>query len=120
MDKNKKHFDLMNAISPPPPETDFKEENIYDKMFELIYSDDNIELKTDLNPRQILAITRCDMYSQIFDLPIVKDLTNKFERLQLSNARKSRKEFTEISKSINNPMGEIGDPTLSEKLFGKR
>ena len=44
---------------------------------------------------------------------------NKLMTLSVSKDRKSRGEFTEISKSINNPVEYEEAPTIKKRLLGE-
>ena len=88
------------------------------KIIDEIYSDKNVEVKTDLNERQILAITRGQLFAERYNCDIMDKLCNKIMKLSISKNRLSRKEFTEISKSITEPSEMEAPPiTMRQRLF---
>lgn len=88
------------------------------KIIDEVYSKDNIEVKTDLNVKQINAITKGKIFSQRYKCNLLNNLCDNIMVLSVSKDRKSRKEFTEISKSINSPQEEEL-PTLGRRLLGE-
>jgi len=88
------------------------------QMFTMIYSKDDIQLKTDLNLAQIIAITKMNIYGEVFGIKVVPEITKVFMELAVSKNRLGRKEFTEISKAVQSANNE--PPGISERLFGAR
>ena len=97
---------------------DVKDEYLL-KIISEIYSKDNVEVKTDINAKQINAITKGLLFAERYKCNIMKSLCNNIMTLSISKDRKSRKEFTEISKSISTPYEEESEPTLRKRLIGE-
>jgi len=115
----KKVDPMDNLITPIEQEAPVNVEAEHLKqMFDMIYSTDNIEVKTDLTPPQILAITKLSIYGTTFGIDIANQIAHKFMELSVSKNRLGRKEFTEISKATQSPSIELGTPTIQEKLLG--
>jgi hypothetical protein len=70
------------------------------KIIDEIYSKKNIEVKTDLSIRQIMAISKGLLFADRYKCKIMRDFCNKIMILSVSKDRKSRKEFTDISSSM--------------------
>ena len=90
------------------------------KIIDETYSKKDIELKTELNQRQVNAITKAQLYGERYNCQIVKDLAQNHMILLVSKDRKGRKEFSEIARSMQAPsMFEEIQPTLKTRLLGK-
>jgi hypothetical protein len=85
---------------------------------EQIFSTDNISVKTDINTRQIMALSKGLIFAERYNSKLMLGLCNQIMILSVSRDRKSRKEFTEVTKSING--GDDGNiiPSLKERLLG--
>jgi len=81
-----------------------------------VFSVNNIDMKTDLNQRQINAITKGKLFANQFNCKIMMDLCNLHETLLISKSRAGRKEFIELTKSVTN--NDQDTPTIKERLLG--
>ena len=86
------------------------------KVVEEVFSVNNIDMKTDLNQKQINAITKGKLYANQFNCKIMMDLCNLHETLLISKSRAGRKEFIELTKSVTN--NDQDTPTIKERLLG--
>lgn len=93
-----------------------KEQNMA-KLLEEIYSTNNIDIKTDLNQRQVNAITKGKLFATTFNCDIMMNLCNLHETLLISKNRAGRKEFIEMSKSVTN--SDTEETSVRERLLGK-
>ena len=91
-------------------------EQIKMKVVDEIFSTNNIDMKTDLNQKQINAITKGKLFAHQFNCQIMMDLCNLHETLLISKTRAGRKEFIELTKSVTN--SEEYAPTIKERLLG--
>ena len=66
------------------------------------FSEKNISVRTELNPEQVLIFAQADAFSTLFDLPLLKILTEGIMIKQVSLRRKSRKEAEAIAKASFN------------------
>jgi hypothetical protein len=82
-----------------------------------IFSKNDIELKTDINTMQINALTKGLLYAETYNVSIMKNLCDWQMILAVSKDRRSRKEFTEISKNLQPDPGEL-TPSLKQRLLG--
>ena len=91
-------------------------EQIKLKVVDEVFSVNNIDMKTDLNQRQINAITKGKLFANQFNCKIMMDLCNLHETLLISKSRAGRKEFIELTKSVTN--NDQDTPTIKERLLG--
>jgi len=91
-------------------------EQIKMKVVDEVFSVNNIDMKTDLNQRQINAITKGKLFANQFNCQIMMDLCNLHETLLISKSRAGRKEFIELTKSVTNNDQEA--PSIKERLLG--
>ena len=99
--------------------TDSLAEQIKAKIVEEIFSTNNIDMKTDLNQKQINAITKGKLYAEHFGSKLMFDLCNLHETLLVSKSRAGRKEFIELTKNVigaSEPMDFA--PSIKERLLG--
>lgn len=91
-------------------------EQIKMKVVDEVFSVNNIDMKTDLNQRQINAITKGKLFANQFNCQIMMDLCNLHETLLISKSRAGRKEFIELTKSVTN--NDQDAPSIKERLLG--
>ena len=92
-------------------------EHIKMKVVDEVFSTNNIDMKTDLNQRQINAITKGKLFANQFNCQIMMDLCNLHETLLISKSRAGRKEFIELTKSVTNTE-DAGTPSIKDRLLG--
>jgi len=103
-------------------QTETKEDNISIsdhikmKVVDEVFNTNNIDMKTDLNQRQINAITKGKLFASQFNCEIMMNLCNLHETLLISKSRAGRKEFIELTKSFNTT--EELQPSIKERLLG--
>lgn len=88
------------------------------KVVEEVFSVNNIDMKTDLNQRQINAITKGKLFASQFNCEIMMNLCNLHETLLISKSRAGRKEFIELTKSITGSSEYDNIPSIKERLLG--
>jgi hypothetical protein len=98
--------------------TDSLAEQIKAKIVDEIFSTNNIDMKTDLNQKQVNAITKGKLYAQHFGSKLMMDFCNLHETLLISKSRAGRKEFIELTKNVLSHQEENGVPTIKERLLG--
>ena len=116
MSKNKDHgfkantLDLFNAEPPKKEriEPDEIEPDIKEKMILEAFSDKNMEMRSDLNQKQIYAVLKMLIFADTFDSNMVKKLANTFLQLQVSKGRMGRKELKEMTQNIISSSQEGG------------
>jgi hypothetical protein len=86
------------------------------KVVDEVFNTNNIDMKTDLNQRQINAITKGKLFATQFNCEIMMNLCNLHETLLISKSRAGRKEFIELTKSFNTT--EDLQPSIKERLLG--
>ena len=109
-----------NLFALPPNDTQQQSiaEQIKLKVVDEVFSVNNIDMKTDLNQRQINAITKGKLFANQFNCQIMMDLCNLHETLLISKSRAGRKEFIELTKSITSSDQFDGVPSIKERLLG--
>jgi len=88
------------------------------KLQDVLISTDDIDIKTDLTPRQIVAITKGKLYAQTFGIQLVADLCKLNETLLVSKKRAGRQELIEMSKSIMSSASDSEAVDWRKRLFG--
>lgn len=76
-----------------------------------LFNKKDINTKTDVNDREINLISRIMFISEIFEIPEIQNMINRYLELKLSKNRKSRKEYLDALKNIegmNNFLGGVG------------
>jgi hypothetical protein len=100
-------------------DNDSLSEKIKAKLVEEIFSPNNIDMKTDLNQKQINAITKGKLYAAHFGSKLMMDLCNLHETLLISKSRAGRKEFIELTKNVMGSSQQTDYlPTIKERLLG--
>jgi hypothetical protein len=100
------------------PNIDSLAEQIKAKIVDEIFSTNNIDMKTDLNQKQINAITKGKLYAEHFGSKLMLNLCNLHETLLISKSRAGRKEFIELTKNVLSHQEENLAPTIKERLLG--
>jgi hypothetical protein len=73
------------------------------KVVDEVFNTNNIDMKTDLNQRQINAITKGKLFATQFNCEIMMNLCNLHETLLISKSRSGRKDL---------------QPSIKERLLG--
>lgn len=104
-----------NTITQDPS---FKEQ-IANKVVDEIFNAENVDVKTELNDKEILLFSRADFYAQVYNAPLVNDFTRFIKTKKISRKRGSRKEMVDAIKSIDMG-GDMGgnDSSLISRLRG--
>jgi len=89
------------------------------KLSEQIFSRKDIDIKTVLNKRQVIAFAQADLYADWFKVPVVSKMVEKLSIYSISEGGLSRKQFTELAKSIMTYTTEQDQTqSLSKHLLG--
>ena len=117
-----KPLEVTKFILTPQQTPKENQENVRDehllKIIDEIYSKDNIQLKTDVTIPQINALTKGLLFGKRYNCSLMDDLCDTMMQLLVSKGRQSRKEFTDISKSMQPHNEELEQPRLDKRLFG--
>lgn len=80
-----------------------------------LFTDENIDLKTELKHDEINNLMRCSVLVDLFGITALENATHNFKRHRVSLNRQSRKEFTDSLQTENrNAQGQ----NLFQKAFG--
>ncbi|MEM0173080.1 MAG: hypothetical protein QXI16_01075 [Sulfolobaceae archaeon] len=77
---------------------------------------ENLEMKTDLSDRLVVALTRGSIYANLFNNKLMGDLVNNISLYRVSRNRKGRDEIKEMAKSLGSVMSE-DSPSFMSRLF---
>ncbi|MGD9679296.1 MAG: hypothetical protein AB7V16_13220 [Vulcanibacillus sp.] len=98
------------------PQEKTSKEQVMQVVADKIFSTDNIKVKTELKTKQIIPLSICELYAEDFDCDIYAKFANEIMTLSVSLNRGSRKEFTEISRSMANDVDAELKPNLKTRL----
>ena len=107
--------DVPQAIQPNPTVEIFK------SITKEIYSTKNLELKTELNDRQIMAFSQARAFAKMYGVPLLAEFVKNISKYSKSKNRKGRKEFTDISKA-NLQMAAVEErerASIPDRLLGR-
>jgi len=93
---------------------------IFGKVTDEIYSKKSIQLKTDLNDRQILAFSSAAVFARKYKRPLLKSLVRELSIYSVSRGRKGRKEFENIAKANLGMSMEDESRSIPDRLMGRR
>lgn len=93
---------------------------IFDKVVNEIYNKDDIALKTELNDKQIIAFSRCNVFARRYNISIISDIVNELSLHSVSRNRKGRKEFENIAKANLGMNMEDEGRSIPDRLLGRR
>lgn len=72
----------------------------FNRAMETLYSPEDLELKTDLSPKQISKLTQAYAIACYYENDILIGLYNSFIALRVSKSRKGRKEGVSMTQQI--------------------
>lgn len=78
----------------------------------------DVEVKTELNDKEIVTISKLRFVADRYDLPVLNDFTNNLMTLKISRNRKGRSEF--IQGLHADERREQPDQSFLSKIFGQR
>ena len=84
------------------------EEGINDdsKDIKVLFDDEDLEKKTDLNKLQVMALSKARTFANRYDSKVLNDFINHYITFSISKDRKGRKEFVESLKvKVLEPLG---------------
>lgn len=113
--QNKSFFE--NVVIPQQAENDSPENKALEMLIEGIYNTEDVDIKTDLNNEQIIAMTRAQMYADLFQVPVLNVVVKKMMRMLISLDRKGRKEYTDIATKTYG--GSSGESSTFDRLIGR-
>lgn len=93
---------------------------IFGRVTDEIYSKKSIELKTDLNDRQVVAFARANLFARKYRMPLLKGLVREISLYSVSKGRKGRKEFENIAKANLGMNMEEERKSIPDRLLGRR
>lgn len=92
---------------------------VFDKVTDEIFSKKSIQLKTDLNDRQILAFSSASVFARKYKRPLLASLVRELSIYSVSRGRKGRKEFENIAKANLGMSIEDDRRSIPDRLLGR-
>jgi signal transduction histidine kinase len=108
---------LFNSKTNESQEERSKQEIKIEYLLREGFNRDNLEMKSDLNPRLIKALAKAKMHSSIFADTLIAMLCSEVMVLNISKERKGRKELTDLAKMLATDQDQEGQGVLS-RLMG--
>lgn len=93
---------------------------IFDKYADEIFSKEDIEVKTELNDRQIVAFSRGMIFAKKYNMNLLEGLINQISIYSISKGRKGRKEFENVAKANLGMHNEESTRNIPGRLFGTK
>ena len=106
----------INNNAPVNPQVE-----IFSNITKEIYSTKNLELKTELNDKQIMAFSQARAFAKIYKVPLLATFVRNISLYSISKNRKGRKEFSDISKANLQMAGadEKEPSSIPARIFGR-
>lgn len=73
----------------------------FSKSVSLLFDEQNLAKKTDLNARDIAKLTQIYQMAEEYDVPLLKQMADKFIELRVSLKRKGRGEAVQMTQQIS-------------------
>ena len=90
-----------------------------DAIGDKVFGVDNLAVKTQFNPREIMAFATARTFALKYNIPILLSWTDAIMLNKISQGRQSRKEFADIAKSMLAAQTvDDKQKTLADRLFG--
>lgn len=102
----------MNKVNPSV--------EIFGKVTDEIFSKKSIQLKTDLNDKQILAFASASVFARKYKRPLLASIVKELSLYSVSRNRKGRKEFENIAKANLGMSMEEDSRSIPDRLLGRR
>jgi len=81
-----------------------------EKAIGMMFEDTDIEMRTDLSPPMILAMSRGDVFVELFNSNVMKNFMKSIKVLSVSKARKGRGELVAL---VRNAQEIVEEPEIS-------
>lgn len=108
-------FDILFKDNQANEENSTVHEKTIEKALDELFSVDGIDLKSDINNKQISALTRGYIFADVYKCKYMGDLVRHILELSVSKSREGRKEFVRVLQSSNRE-----DPQEPLKLVRRR
>lgn len=72
----------------------------FSKSIDLMFNEKNLSKKTDLSARDIAKLTQIYQMAEEYEIPLLKDMADKFIELRVSLKRKGRGEAVQMTQQI--------------------
>lgn len=97
------------------------EESLQKDALDRLFSEDNLEMITDINRETAVTMARADVIADYRRCDILKEFTKSIKKHLVSNKRQGRGEAVKV---IHVPAESLGEPmealTPSDKIWGKK
>ena len=85
----------------------------------MMFEPEDIEMRTDLSPPMILAMSRGSVYVDRFKSDVMKNFINKIQVLSVSKQRKGRGELVALVRNSQDAFEEPNDFSALAKVLGR-
>ena len=94
-------------------------ETASEEAMRMMFEPDDIEMRTDLSPPMILAMSRGGIYVDRFKSEVMKDFIHNIQVLSVSKQRKGRGELVALVRNSQDVYDEGVDMSAFAKVMGK-
>ena len=108
--------DPLSVWSNPQAMNVDKEPAPIEIMIQEMLGRDNLEMKTDLSDRLVVALTKGSIFADLFHNKLMESLVNKISLYRVSRNRKGRDEIKDMAKSLGTAYSEES-PSFMSRLF---
>ena len=99
MKKNKQNIQAVPVIDEDVFTTSSASD--FSKSVALLFDEQNLAKKTDLRAKDIAKLTQIYEMSEEYDIPLLKEMADKFIELRVSLKRKGRNEAVQMTQQIS-------------------
>lgn len=108
--------DPLSVWSNPQAMNVDKEPAPIETMIKEMLGRDNLEMKTDLSDRLVVALTKGSIFADLFHNKLMESLVNKISLYRVSRNRKGRDEIKDMAKSLGTAYTDEA-PSFMSRLF---
>ncbi len=88
---------------------------------ESAFNDRNLAMKTELNAKEIMALSKLEVYNNRFRSKVVANFIKHYKRHKVSFKRKGRSELLEMTRNMMLDLGQPKQDAFNiDSLLGKR
>lgn len=116
LDSKKPFKDPLSAWTNPQDMRVEKDPAPIEIMINEMLGRENLEMKTDLSDRLVVALTKGSIFADLFHNKLMESLVNKISLYRVSRNRKGRDEIKDMAKSLGFVLSE-DSPSFMSRLF---
>lgn len=89
-----------------------------EEAIKMLYERENIEMRTDLSPPMILAMSRGDVFVKLFKSDVMNSFMESVKVLSVSKGRKGRGELVSLVRNAQE-IEDVPDLSFRERILSK-